>query len=598
MIMQKKYIRIFAALLCVCLLATLTACNKKTDPSADSSGDEASETPKTNTEKFIDALDAYETYFNDISDAFGTKLPAVSDHGTAEFQMSVPVFSVFGEAQTDLFDPEKPVMQASIVRAGDFASSVISTMLYGEQMRIETYESATEGYLVFPDLPDQAPIRLTAEEAESSIANGEDAFKKLLDSLGDASEGDSYLMVTEDGDNCTYALRLTAKQVSELLTDMGITLPADEEGTDPTSSSENYMLLDLTTVNGLPTELHIDFYNEGETEAAQVFTLKTSVAGSNTTIDAVLSSYGETVLTANATITSTQGSIAVNATLDMGDTKLTANVKLLAETEASIVLDGTAELRMTMEGDAAFTLPLKVTGKINPDGDGREMALEVSSSSGMFELTLRFEMSYIPGETSVTMPEGAVDADQVDTDALMEALQEAYPQTLGGLLGDGNWGYSDYRSYVSEDETVFVDVYEDNTIYLYTYALEYVDDGKSLTFSYNGKSLGSYAYTAIDDQAVECCGMPMYVTEYEDGGRNLYFESENDEFLWFEIELFLEGSAEINFLLPYETVDGVSKILLPDGTALPFDVILPEDETSPLQIGSLTLPRYVDSDPV
>lgn len=586
---QKKYLRVFAfllaALLCVVLPLTLAACGESEEPTSANSDDttsETPETPKTDAEKFIDAMNAYETYFSDISDAFGTKLPAASDRGTTDLKLTIPVFSIFGESQTDVLDPDQPVLNATIVQAGDLASLALTTVLYGEQLRVEVYESATEGILVFPDLPDQAPIRLTAEEAAGSLTDIADVGQKLLDSLDD----DYSLTVKEDGDTCNYVLRLTAEQVVELVSSI---VPSVKD----ILTDEDYMLYELTTVNGLPTELRTSLYIEGGTKVASEIGLKTSVTGSNTTIDMTASAGGETLLTANAVITATQGSIALNATLDMGETKLTANVKLLSESESAVTLDGTAEVRMAMDEGANLTLPLTVKGKIKADGDARETELEVNSSStGMFDLTLRFEARFTPGETSVTMPEGAVDAEQVDSDALMEALTEAYPGIMG-LFGDDNY---DYQIYMSEDMTVEAAV-EDGTIYLYALALECVDDGKSLTFSYNGKSLGSYAYKAIDEDAVECHGMTMYVTDDEDGGRSLYFEGEGFDFIWMGIELF-EGEAAISFCMPYETADGVTKILLPDGTALPFDVILPEDETSSMQIGSLTLPRYVDSDPV
>lgn len=594
---QKKYLRVFAfllaALLCVVLPLTLAACGESEEPTSANSDDttsETPETPKTDAEKFIDAMNAYETYFSDISDAFGTKLPAASDRGTTDLKLTIPVFSIFGESQTDVLDPDQPVLNATIVQAGDLASLALTTAMYGEQLRMEVYESATEGILVFPDLPDQAPIRLTAgetaEKPASSITDLADAYKKLLDTLGDDS-----LTIKEEGDTCTYVLRLTAKQVKEYLGDIGFG-ELLQDSIDALTD-EDYMQYDLTTVNGLPTELRVRLYNEGGTKVASEIGLKTSVTGSNTTIDMTISADGEKLLSANAVITAIQGSIALNATLDMGETKLTANVKLLSESESAVTLDGTAEVRMAMDEGASLTLPLTVKGKIKADGDARETELEVSSSStGMFDLTLRVEARFTPGETSVTMPEGAVDADQVDSDALMEALTEAYPGIMG-LFGDDNY---DYQIYMSEDMTVEAAV-EDGTIYLYALALECVDDGKSLTFSYNGKSLGSYAYKAIDEDAVECHGMTMYVTDDEDGGRSLYFEGEGFDFIWMGIELF-EGEAAISFCMPYETADGVTKILLPDGTALPFDVILPEDETSSMQIGSLTLPRYVESDPV
>ena len=596
--MQKKYVRIFATLLCVFLLATLTACNKTTDPSASSSEGAASETPKTNAEKFIEALDAYETYFNDISDAFGTKLPAVSDHGTTDLKLSIPVFSIFGESQTDVFDSGQPILQATIVQAGDLAHMALTAAMYGEQLRMEIYGSATEGILVFPDLQGQAPIRLTAgeatEEAASSATDIADAYKKLLDSLEDDS-----LKITEDGDTCSYVLRLTPKQLKEFLTDIGLDEPLQDSMDALTD--EDYMQYDLTTVNGLPTELRVRLYNEGGTKVASEIDLKTSVTGSNTTIDMAISAGGETLLSANAAITVTQGSIALNATLDMGETRLTANVRLLSESESSIAIDGTAEMRMNMEEGAAFTLPLTVKGKIIADGDTRGTELEVNSSStGIFDLTLRFEARFKPEETIVIMPEGAVDAEQVDSDALMEALTEAYPEMMGGLLGgddDFDWGDIGGTGYMSEDENVFVSVYEDDTIYLFALAVECVDNGKSLTLSYNGKSLGSYDYTVLEDDIVEICGMQMYVEELGDGWKEFYFEDEANEFIWVALQ-FVEDDVVIDLCLPFETVDGVTKILLPDGTALPFDVILPEDEISPLQIGSLTLPRYVDSDPV
>lgn len=599
---QRKYPRILAFLLCVFLLVTLTACKETTDPSADpsadSTGDETPETPKTDTEKFLDALNAYETYFNNISDDFGTKLPSVSDHGTTELQMTVPVFSVLGEDQMNAFDPEKPFMQATILQAGDLASAVITTMMYGEQIRIETYESATDGYLAFPDLPAQAPIHLPGN-AEETVTDSEGAFKKLLDSLEDAdTEGvtapASYLTVAEDEDTCTYSLRLTTKQVVDLLEDMGFDTSSIAD--DPDSITDgDCMLLDLTTVSGLPTELHITFYDEGETEATAEIILKTSVTGSNTKIDATITSGGETFLTANTIITATQGAIVVNTTTDMSGIKISANVKLFSETESSIMLNGTAEVRYAVDGGAAFTLPLTVIGKLSADGDARRTELEISSSSsGMFDLTMRLEANFTPGETSVTMPEGAVEYEDVDLDALLEALAEAYPQAMGGLIGDQT-DYN-YRYYVSEDNTVVAMVYDTGFICLDMYALEYVDDGKSLTFfNYSGKKLGSYAYTVISDNVLEIHGMQLYVTNYDDGGKNLYFENEDGDFIWMEIEL-MDGEAAINFLVPFETVDGVTKLILPDGTPLPFDMVIPEDETSPMKIGSMTFLPYVDTD--
>ena len=594
---RKPYFRFLTALLCLLLLVTLVACDDKDDPSADpadDSGDGTSVVAKNHTEKFLDALRAYDTYFNDISDAFGTKLPAASDRGTAEFRMTIPTFSVFGEERTDVFDPDKPILQATILQNGDLASLALSALLYGEQMRIEVYESATEGYLVFPDLKGQAPIRLTAEEAEDSVTDAEAAFRKQLDALGDADEtAASYLVVKEDGDTCTYTLRLTEKQVGELVTDLGINF----EGS-ASSSEQNYMLYDLTTVGGLPTELRVRLYNEGETKAGSEFLLKTSVSGSNTKINAEVSSYGETLLTFNAAVTAIQGSIILNVTLEMGEIKLTSSIKLLSESESSILLNGNAEMQIATEGSAAVSLPMDVTGKISAAGGARDMELDLrSSSTGIFDFTLRCESHFTPGEPSITLPKDAVDADQVDAEALTEALLEAYPNIMDALLNDDSdenpkqdGDEYEYQDYMSEDTDVYVAIYEDDTIYINTYMAEYVDDGESMTFYYNGKSLGTYAYKMLIEDVLESCGMMMRVTEYEDGGRNFYYTNEEDE-VWIEIELF-DGLAAFDLCLPFETVDGVTKILLPDGTALPFDVLLPEDDTSAMQLGSMLLLPY------
>lgn len=593
---RKPYFRILTVLLCVFLLVSLAACGATDDPSsgpADSSGDMTPETPKTNADKLLDAFGAYDTYFHDISDTFGTKLPAVSDHGTMDFWMTIPEFSVFGENRADVFDPEQPVMQATAVLAGDFASLALSTLLYGEQMRIEIYESATEGIMVFPDLADQAPIRVAAEDAENGITSAEDAFRKQLDALEDASENDvAYLAVAEDGDTCTYTLRLTEKQVEELMTDLGLDPSTLIDDTKPTTE-ENHMLLELTTEKGVPTELHITLNNEGETEAAVNFLLKTSVTGSNTKISAELSAKGEMVATVNAAITSAQGVITVNAALEMNEIKLTANVKLLSESENSITLDGTAEARFTTEGDAAINLPLNVTGKIRAEGGARETELDLrSSSTSMFDITLHIESRFTPGETSVTMPNGAVDADQVDYNTLLEALMEAYPLTFGGYNS-----YVDGWSYLSEDMYVIATVYEDDILELSAWVY-CIDDGKTLTFSYDGETMWSYAYTKNADGSINCHGIDLLSEpEAEEYGceKILYCESEGYD-IWLEIDFYEDGIAELYLCLPFETIDGVTKILLPDGTALPFDVVLPESETSTMKIGSLTLLPYESLD--
>lgn len=604
-----KHLRIVAAALCALLLLTLAACRTKVNPThpTDSTGSEEPAAPPTDEELFLEALDAYGTYFNH-SDVFDAKFPTIGDfRGTTESTLTLSELSVFGESMGDLANASKPFLQMAGTFTGDLISYAYTLSPFGETLHAIGYLSESGFIAEYPDLIGQKPIRLTAEDA-SDLTNGvtdpRSAFEKLLESL----EEPGALTVTEDGETRIYTLELDEKALKRLFKDMGLEDAAEIDEGDS-------MSFRLTAVNGLPTDLRISLYDEENAPAVQEFILTTSAEGNITSYGFTLLSEGETLLTLDGKTTTAEGSVTVEASLKLhtpeteeepaeggfalqGDLQFDLNVKLLQQSDGSINLDGTIELRLNMEGGAAFIVPINITGTCTGKGNKLDAySVEISTSgAGMFSIAMRYESTFTEGTPSVTLPSGAVDAEDVDSEAFTAALQEAYPLTMQAIAGmasglPGGMGF-DSKSYLSEDAEVSATVYADDTIEITAYTA-FTDSGESLTFYYNNKTFGPYIYTENADCSVTAYGMQFALDpDAEDYGcdKILFYNSE-DGLTGVDLEFYPDGVL-VYFCLPFETTDGKTQVFLPDGTALPFDVILPEDDTSPLRIGSLTLLPY------
>lgn len=607
-----KHLRILAAALCALMLLTLAACQTKpgSTDSTDSTGSEEPAAPPTDEEMFLDALQAYRSYF-DHADVFDAKFPTLGEfRGTTASTLTLSELSFFGESLGDFVNANEPLLQAAGTYTGDLISYAYTLSPFGETLHAIGYLSETGFIAEYPDLADQKPIRLTAEEAgglADGVTDPYDALEKLLESL----ETDA-LTVTEDGETRVYTLVLDEEALSRLFKEMGL-----EDGSDIDQGDS--MSLQLTAVDGLPTDLRISLYDEENAPAFLDCILTTSAEGDKTSYGFTLLSEGETLLTLDGKTTTAEGSVTVEASLTLhtpetdeepvegefalqGDVQFNLNLKLLQQTDGSIRLDGTVELRLNMADGAAFIVPINITGSCTgKDHKLDAYSVEISTSgAGLFSVAMRFENRFTEGTPTLTLPSDAVDAEDVDSEAFTAALQEAYPLTMQAIAEmasglPGGTGF-DSNSYLSEDAEVSATVYGDDTIEITAYAA-FTDSGKSLTFYYNDKTFGPYAYTENADGSVTAYGMQLELdpdaADY--GCDKVLFYYAEDGLTGFDLEFYPDGVL-VYFCLPFETTDGKTQIYLPDGTALPFDVILPEDDTSPLRIGSLTLLPYESMD--
>lgn len=599
---MKNKFRILAAFLCICLTLTFSACNRSPAPdeSTSTTGDEEPSTPPTNADLLFDALDAYDTYLSNISDIFGASLPAVSDHGISEGTLTLSDFSLFGESQADLIDANKPFMQMTTVLAGEKASAMLSMEPFGEQIRFASYASQTEAIIEYPDLHGIKPMRLFQADSKNETTFS-DSLKALLDSLPENNPS-SYFNVTEEGNTRVFSAQTTYTQLKEagIEIDAGIFEQA----------KYNDIFFQLTEIDGLPTELRLRENAMGAT--AVEFILTTSYEGNDTKIGASLLQDGESLFSLDCKITALEGAVTVDATLlihqneddpqtdiQMNFNQLDFNLKLLLETDGAVKLSGTIEARANMEGGAAFILPFTVDGRFSAEGETRKTSFEISTSgAGIFSFALRYESSFTPSEVTVTMPSDAVDMDDMDEDALSEALWEAYPLTMQALSGYGD-GSQIGMSYQSEDMTVSATVYEDDTIRVVAYA-SCEDDGERMAFSYGGKSIGAYDYTKNADGSLTAYGMQLELlpdaADY--GCEKIFYYTSEDENIWMDIEIYENGEVFIDFCLPFEMTDTGAQILLPDGSALPFEVSLAYSDMGSMMLGSLLLFPYDSIDAI
>ncbi len=572
--------RLLALLLCVCLCAGAAACSRSEESdgeAADSS--EATAAPPSNGERFASALQTLSSGGGIARTAFGELTSGTATSGTAEMAVKCTEFSVLGEPQSDLIDLTEPLVTVKTVKNQEKFYTLLTAAVGEDTVRLETYQSASEWILYLPDLFDQSPILLSTVP---ETGEGSQSLSAWLDGLaGEATaEGDS-LLLEEDGDTVTYTLDLKRD--------------ADTSETSDTSDTPLAQAGDLSfvlkTVQDHPTELDLTANVETADNQVKIACDAKWEGESKVTSHGELTSGGQT-LSYDGAVTASDGALTCESTLRFADSLTGESNLTLTKTDGqTLSLDGTVKFTVQSEDGSSISIPMTATGSFTVQEDGAsagELNLKVSGSE-LFAVGFQCTYAFTPGETSVTMPENAIPLEDVDLDELTEALLTAYPSlgALGGEVPD----LSDASYYASADDTLYATVYSDGDVQLTATSVTVQDDGKTLSFFYNGVPAGEGAYTANADGSIDCFG--LHLEELEEPElyqceRILFYESETD-FSWVEIDFYDETDVAIDLCLSARAdADGNScTLLLPNGQALPFTLSFPQDGV--LQIGGTTL---------
>ena len=569
--------RLFALLLCVCLCAGAAACSKSEGSGGETgSPSDGSAVSLSNGERFTSALQTLSSDGGLVQTAFGEMPGGTVTSGTAEATVQCTEFSLLGEPQTDLIDLNQPLVTVKSVKSDEKFYTLLTASVGEDTVRLETYQSAAECILCLPDLLDQPPILLPiVPETGGETPNLTEWFDGLAKEA--TAEGD-YLLLEEDGDTVTYTLDLKRDADTS-------------DASDTPLAQAGELSFVLKTVQGRPTELDLTA-NIGEADDAVRISCNAKREGENkVTANGELTSDGQT-LSFDGAVTAADGALTCESTLRFGDAFTGESKLTLSKTdEQTLALDGLTTFTVKAEDGSAISIPLTATGTFTAREDGAksgELNLKAAGSD-LFAVGFRCTYAFTPGETSVTMPENAIPPENVDFDALTEALLTAYPSL--GDIGGGGFYEPNASYYASADDTLYATVYSDGGVQLTATSVTMQDDGKTLSFFYSGVPAGESAYTTNADGSVDCFGLRLEeVAEPEtyQCERILLYENETD-FSWVEIDFYDGTDVAVDLYLPVRAnADGNScALLLPNGQALPFELSFPTDGV--LQIGGTTL---------
>ncbi len=580
--MRLNLKRPLALLLCVCLCVGIAACSRSEESDGEAVDSSEASVAPSNGERFASALQTLSSDGGIAQTAFGELPNRTATSGTAEAAVKCTEFSILGEPQPDLIDPDQPLVTVKTVKNQENFYTLLTAAIGEDTVRLETYRSAAECILYLPDLFEQPPILLptTAETDE-----GSQSLSEWFDGLaGEATAEGDYLLLEEDGDTVTYTLGLKREDET-----------SDTSDTSETANTVFAQAGDLSfvlkTVQDRPTELDLTA-NVGDADEAVKLACGAKWEGEDKiTSHGELTSDGQT-LSFDGAVTATDGALTCESTVRFADS-FTGESKLTLSKadEQTLSLDGSMTFTARTEDGSSFSIPLTANGSFTVQEDGAstgELDLRASGSE-LFAVGFQCTYAFTPGETSVTMPENAIPLEDVDLDELTEALLTAYPSL--GMFDDGNFDLPDASYYASADDTLYATVYSDGSVQLSATSVEVRDDGETLSFFYNGAPAGEDAYTTNADGSIDCFG--LHLEELEEPElyqceRILFYENGTD-FSWVEIDFYDETDVSVDLYLPARTdANGnASALLLPSGQPLPFALSFPEDGV--MQIGETTL---------
>ncbi len=630
---MKKLLTLLLAVAMLCMIGMLSSCQEAGGTSSDNASAVSPEpsAPPTATEQLETALASYGNYMEAVASSFGSGLTALSGNGTTEQVISLDTLSINGSS---MLNDEPLKLQSKTILQDSLAKCDLQLLCAGDTIPAILYMSEDKNYLDLPGLLEK-PLQISTGETGSTgtaliLTDAQilDAVQKLIESLESAFQDiydlEKELTITETEQGNVFSMKLTEEQLnaitekliellqenelaeqlglSDLFDQSDITFPgiSGDESDESKNDGENYMTVDLTVENDLPTSLRMVVYEDGALSGE--FALTTTASGNDTIIGMSLIVDKETILSFDCTLTTTEGAMTIDAELSVESSIITINLDVVKESEEKITYNGTISIRVDL-GGLAVTIPFTVAGSTVSNGKTYETGCVLSASlSGMMDISVSYSSVFTPGETEeIVLPTDCIDSEDLDPETLQEKLQELYPDAaqflssifslFGGSIGDVDYG----TTYTLEDEDIMATIYDDGTITIIA-GLDYQMKNNTLLLSYMGKEICSLPYSyneqtenyvffgenfsALPEEEAFLYGCELALSYFdENDGTEVEFDFIDDSSLYVYAYLYLTESGD------------VLRVLLPDGSTLPLDLSFNEDG-SILSIGGLDLPIF------